>query len=158
MSQHEHPDLRIRWAGTNLATLITLYPSHGAKAVADKTGQSIDQVRSAVAYYGLRRVDDDGKPLRGAPDQVELFGLTKRELQVLRSVATGCGAKAAAKDLSMSVNNLNQHLGAIYRKLGVETMVAATLKAERAGMLDGVIPTTVDRWVTGCQGQCHEQN
>lgn len=141
---HDHPDQRMRWYGGRLNTLIEVYPRGGPVAVSATLGDAPEDVAWAAKFFGIE--DTSKTPLN-------VFGLTEREHRVLRACATGCAAKEAAKTLGLSVNTVNQHIGSIYRKMAVHTMVAATLKAERAGLLGGVTPVTVQRWVTAAQGQ-----
>ncbi|MFN8514526.1 MAG: LuxR C-terminal-related transcriptional regulator [Chloroflexia bacterium] len=54
------------------------------------------------------------------------FGLTARELDVLRLLAEGLTDPQIAERLFLSRNTINTHLRAIYGKLGVNTRAAAT--------------------------------
>ena len=54
------------------------------------------------------------------------FGLTARELQVLRLVAAGKSNRAIAADLVISDHTARRHLQNIFRKLGVSSRAAAT--------------------------------
>jgi ATP/maltotriose-dependent transcriptional regulator MalT len=56
-------------------------------------------------------------------------GLTGRELQVLRLVASGKTNKAIARDLSLSEKTVDRHVSNIFNKLGVPTRAAATAYA-----------------------------
>lgn len=136
---HNHPDQRMRWYGDRLVTLTEVYPRGGPVAVSAQLGDSPEDVAWAARYFGIE--DTKKHP-------ANVYGLTEKEQRVLRACAAGCPAKDAAKALGLSVNTVNQHISVIYRKMGVHTMVAATLKAERAGLLGGVVPVTVQRWVT----------
>jgi ATP/maltotriose-dependent transcriptional regulator MalT len=53
-------------------------------------------------------------------------GLTSRELQVLRLLATGLTNKAMARELSLSEKTIDRHVSNIFAKLGVATRAAAT--------------------------------
>jgi ATP/maltotriose-dependent transcriptional regulator MalT len=53
-------------------------------------------------------------------------GLTSRELQVLRLLATGMTNKAMARELSLSEKTIDRHVSNIFAKLGVATRAAAT--------------------------------
>ena len=60
-------------------------------------------------------------------------GLTDREIEVLRLLATGASRREMARALSVSEHTVRHHLSHIYDKIGVRTRVAATLFAiERA--------------------------
>ena len=53
-------------------------------------------------------------------------GLTARELQVLRLLATGKTNKAIARELSLSEKTIDRHVSNIFGKIGVATRAAAT--------------------------------
>ena len=57
------------------------------------------------------------------------FGLTARELDVLRLVATGLTDVQVADHLVLSPRTINSHLHSIYGKLGVSSRSAATRHA-----------------------------
>ena len=54
-------------------------------------------------------------------------GLTRREWEILASVANGARNKDIANRLSISENTVKTHLLTIYRKIGVDCRLAATL-------------------------------
>ncbi len=62
-------------------------------------------------------------------------GLTKRELEVLVSVATGSSNRDAAAVLFISEATVRRHLANIYRKLGVGSRTAAAAWAHEHGLL-----------------------
>jgi len=53
-------------------------------------------------------------------------GLSTREVEVLRLVASGMTSAQVAKELFISPNTVNRHLHSIYGKLGVSSRAAAT--------------------------------
>jgi DNA-binding CsgD family transcriptional regulator len=53
-------------------------------------------------------------------------GLTERELQVLRLVATGKTNKAIARELSLSEKTIDRHVSNIFTKIDVPSRAAAT--------------------------------
>ncbi|MEV4180457.1 helix-turn-helix transcriptional regulator [Streptosporangium canum] len=61
--------------------------------------------------------------------------LTPREEQVLELVAAGLTRQVAARRLRISIRTLDKHLEAVYRKLGVNSHIQATLwlHASRTG-------------------------
>lgn len=73
----------------------------------------------------LARVD----VLLGQATAVDDPGLTPRQLQVLRLVATGATNKAIAAELSISDRTVDRHMTNIFNKLGVSTRAAATAYA-----------------------------
>jgi DNA-binding NarL/FixJ family response regulator len=56
----------------------------------------------------------------------ELESLTRRELDVLRLLASGLRDREIAARLFLSVRTVNSHLRSIYSKLGVPSRSAAT--------------------------------
>ena len=56
-------------------------------------------------------------------------GLSPRELEVLRLVATGATNKAIAAQLVLSERTVDRHVSNIFTKLGVSTRAAATAYA-----------------------------
>jgi DNA-binding NarL/FixJ family response regulator len=65
-----------------------------------------------------------------------LSGLTTRELEVLRLLATGSGNEAIAKTLGISPTTLRNHISNIYRKLRINDRVQAVIVAVREGLVD----------------------
>jgi DNA-binding NarL/FixJ family response regulator len=55
------------------------------------------------------------------------FGLTHRELDVATLVALGWPNKQIARQLVLQHGSVKSHLGAIFRKLGVDNRTAAAL-------------------------------
>jgi DNA-binding CsgD family transcriptional regulator len=64
------------------------------------------------------------------------FGLTGRELAVLRLVAAGHSNTQIGTELFISRATVSVHVTSILRKLGVTNRVQAAALAERAGLLD----------------------
>jgi DNA-binding CsgD family transcriptional regulator len=62
-------------------------------------------------------------------------GLTDREIDVLRVLATGASRQEMAKRLCVSEHTVRHHLEHIYAKIDVKTRVAATLFAIEHGLL-----------------------
>ena len=64
------------------------------------------------------------------------FGLTAREVEVLRLVAQGLSDIQIAEQLFVSRHTVNSHLKAIYGKLGVASRRAAIERAVETGLLE----------------------
>jgi DNA-binding NarL/FixJ family response regulator len=62
------------------------------------------------------------------------FGLTTRELEVLRLLCDGLRNAEIAERLSRSVRTVDHHLAAVFAKLGVDSRLAAIQAAQRAGL------------------------
>ncbi len=67
-------------------------------------------------------------------------GLTARETDVLRLLATGHSNKAMARTLAISPKTVGNHVQHIYEKLGVTNRAAAALHAMRHGVIDSHAP------------------
>ncbi len=61
--------------------------------------------------------------------------LTKREIEVLSSLATGQSSKVVAHELGLSVRTIDMHRGRIMRKLQVSNISSALLVAREAGLV-----------------------
>jgi DNA-binding CsgD family transcriptional regulator len=95
----------------------------------DGGGLELDAARAVFEQLGaapdLARID---ALTRGAPSG-RPHGLTPRELQVLRLVATGKTNKAIAAGLSVSEKTVDRHVSNILTKLDVPSRAAATAYA-----------------------------
>ncbi len=68
-------------------------------------------------------------------------GLTERELQVIRLLASGLQTKQVAHALDISAKTADRHIQNMYRKIGVSTRAAATLYASEHGLVQwGELP------------------
>jgi DNA-binding CsgD family transcriptional regulator len=70
-----------------------------------------------------------------APQPAAPYGLTERELMVLRLLAAGRTNAQIGAELFMSPKTASVHVTSILRKLGVTSRVQAAALAERAGLL-----------------------
>jgi DNA-binding CsgD family transcriptional regulator len=65
-----------------------------------------------------------------------LAGLTPRELEVLRLIASGLTAKEVARRLDIAPKTADNHIQSLYAKIGVATRAAAALYAVEQGMVN----------------------
>lgn len=79
---------------------------------------------------------------RLAARTLEPAGLTRRERQVLRLVASGATNRAIAEDLYISVRTVDMHVRNVLEKLDCSSRSAATRRAVELGLLDQ--PGTVE--------------
>jgi DNA-binding NarL/FixJ family response regulator len=96
-------------------------PDEVAQAVRDVVGGG-----SAMTPQIARRVIDMFAQLH-APQHD--YGLTDRELDVLRELARGKSKKRIAGDLHLSVHTVDTHLRSVYQKMHVSTATQAVGKA-----------------------------
>jgi DNA-binding NarL/FixJ family response regulator len=69
------------------------------------------------------------------PSSGDEHGLTRRELEVLRLVASGRTNKAIAERLSISERTVERHVSNIFHKLQVSSRTAATAHAYEHGLV-----------------------
>jgi DNA-binding CsgD family transcriptional regulator len=90
-----------------------------AREVFERLGARPDLVAVEAIGVSLDRGHKESTP---AVD----FGLTARELQVLRLIASGKTNKAVARELSLSDKTIDRHVSNIFAKAGVSSRAAAT--------------------------------
>jgi len=100
----------------------------GAREVFERLGAQPDLALVAAIDAGLNGT-------RKAPALDEHHGLTERELQVLRLIASGKTNKAIARELSLSDKTVDRHVSNICDKLGVSSRAAATAYAYQHRLL-----------------------
>jgi DNA-binding NarL/FixJ family response regulator len=98
-----------------------------------ETGAVIAELsRSAVAQDALIA---ERRPRESQLDRVSSREMTRRELEVLRLLTEGQSDAQIARRLVISVRTVNNHVAAIYGKLGVSSRAAATRVALDRHML-----------------------
>jgi DNA-binding CsgD family transcriptional regulator len=97
----------------------------------DTATMELNAARQALEHLGavadLKRLAE----LSRAPGPNPPGGLTGREVQVLRLIATGKTNRAIARDLSLSEKTVARHVSNIFTKLGLSSRAAATAYAYR---------------------------
>jgi DNA-binding NarL/FixJ family response regulator len=81
-------------------------------------------------------LDTATEPVQDKPATAHAFGLTDRELDVLRLLGQGKTNPEIAAALFISPSTAGVHVTHILRKLDATTRVQAATIAERAGLLD----------------------
>jgi ATP/maltotriose-dependent transcriptional regulator MalT len=103
---------------------------------AEAAASEFDSARSIFAQLGalpdVQRVNELSSPST-APLS---FGLTARELEVLRLLVTGRTNGAIAEDLVLSAKTVDRHVSNIFDKLGVSSRTAATAFAYEHHLVD----------------------
>ena len=98
------------------------------RALGDEESAALELAAAREAFEELgaasdiARIDSPTSVASPADD----FGLTPRELQVLRLVATGKSNKVIAAELCLSEKTIDRHLSNIFSKLDVSSRTAAT--------------------------------
>jgi DNA-binding CsgD family transcriptional regulator/tetratricopeptide (TPR) repeat protein len=93
-----------------------------------------------LARVALAEPTPAGSPAPSPPEAPVPYGLTGRELAVLRLVAAGRTNAQIGAELYISTKTASVHVTNILRKLGVSSRVQAAALAERAGLLDTARP------------------
>jgi predicted ATPase/DNA-binding CsgD family transcriptional regulator len=93
---------------------------------------SLDQVIPPV-----QDPEKSGESEKNSPSGLDSpgTGLTKRELEVLKLLALGLSDARIAEELVISPRTVNAHITSIYRKLGINSRVAATHFAIAQGLV-----------------------
>ena len=112
-------------------------------ALEDDRAEALDYVaraRATLATSGqlpvLELVTETERVLRGGGRGARPDGLTKRELEVLRAVASGHSNKEIALELVLSVHTVERHVANVYRKIGARNRAEAAAYAARLGLED----------------------
>jgi DNA-binding NarL/FixJ family response regulator len=107
-----------------------------AAAAADGHAPLLAEIH-AVARRARIDLDVPAQPVpRDGPAATHPFGLTDRELDVLRLLAEGKTNVEIATALFISPRTVGVHVSSILRKLDATTRVQAATIAERAGLLE----------------------
>jgi DNA-binding CsgD family transcriptional regulator len=128
---------------------LTLLALAELRAASGETGEAtrlLDDVRRICAPLGaaptLARVDALGARLASTPQTKTIpFGLTQRELDVLRLLVAGRSNPEIAEALFISRDTARTHVANIFRKLDVGTRAEAVDRAHRHGLLSPSPPS-----------------
>ena len=103
------------------------------EALAQGRAMSIER----AVEYALSDEDTSAPvpPPTPAPTPGHPVGLTPREVEVLKLVATGMTNAEVAKELFLSPRTVQRHLNSVYHKIGVGSRTAATRFALENGLL-----------------------
>lgn len=83
-----------------------------------------------------RMIPEALRRLSARPEGVSAVRLTTRESQVLHLLARGAARKQMASQLGITVNSIDTHMKAIYRKLEVSSQAEAINVALRTGLVE----------------------
>jgi DNA-binding NarL/FixJ family response regulator len=115
--------------------------SNGAKGYLLKSG-SITQLKETidvVANGGLWFTDEAPPEQSGSPffidDFMKKYNLTRREVEIIKMVASGQTTKSIADRLFISEFTVNAHRRNISRKLGIHTPVGLLNFAKEQGLI-----------------------
>jgi DNA-binding NarL/FixJ family response regulator len=112
----------------------------GASIYVVKRAQPADVAMAVRQVYDrslyVREAQSPGQPPSARIATRQEFGLTKRELEILRMTADGLSNSLIAKQLWVTEQTVKFHLSNIYSKLGVSNRTAASRVAQLNGLLE----------------------
>jgi two-component system nitrate/nitrite response regulator NarL len=100
-------------------------------------------IRSVIAghyWIAADHVSDAAASLRALEVQRrrrKAFGLTRRELEIVRAVVAGCTNDEIAQRFAITENTVKSHLTHVFNKLGASNRVELALFAAHHRLLDG---------------------
>ena len=102
--------------------------------------KSIESVMDGSYWVGRECVSDvpaSVRKLETTRRQTKAFGLTRRELEILRSVLSGETNRQIARGFSISENTVKRHLSHIFDKVGASNRVELARFASHHRLLEG---------------------
>jgi DNA-binding NarL/FixJ family response regulator len=112
-----------------IAARIRVLIAAALQALGDEDGAALERDAARAVFEELQAVPDLARleaPAAGQAAADPRFGLTARELEVLRLIARGRTNAAIARELFVSVKTVDRHVSNIFDKLDVPTRAAAT--------------------------------
>ena len=116
-----------------LAARVRVVIAAALAALGDRDGAALERDAAAAVFRELSAAPDLARISNGARARTT-FGLTPRELEVLRLIATGRTNRAIAQELFLSEKTVDRHVSNLFAKLDVPTRAAATAFAFRHGL------------------------
>jgi DNA-binding CsgD family transcriptional regulator/tetratricopeptide (TPR) repeat protein len=109
----------------------------GCRALGDEEAAAMEIEAARAEFVRLGAAPDVARlaSLAGTPAAPETHGLTPRELEVLRLLATGRTNHAIAEDLVLAEKTVHRHVSNIFAKLGVSSRAGATAYAYQHRMV-----------------------
>jgi DNA-binding NarL/FixJ family response regulator len=101
----------------------------------DTAALELEATRRVFVRLGARNDLARIEMLTGTRPGPATHGLTARELEVLRLLATGRTNRAIAEELVLAVKTVDRHASSIFSKLGVSSRAAATAYAYQHGLV-----------------------
>jgi DNA-binding NarL/FixJ family response regulator len=108
---------------------------------ADLLFQCIDSVMAGYQWVGHERASNITASIRrfiAARRQTQMFGLTRREQDIVRAVIDGDTNKEIGRRFSISENTVKRHLMHIFNKVGASSRIELALFAGHHRLLDDV--------------------
>jgi DNA-binding CsgD family transcriptional regulator len=112
--------------------------ARACEALGDGEGAALERAAAHATFSELgAALDLESVAPHAEAKRARAHGLTERELEVLRLVATGGTNKAIAHELGLSEKTIDRHVSNIFGKLGVASRAAATAYAYEHGLIVG---------------------
>jgi DNA-binding NarL/FixJ family response regulator len=134
----DHPEVKV--VMLSISTSPDEIEAALARGASGYIAKSIDAADLAAALRAVSEAEGPGAVLPESADRAELltsFGLTERELTIVRAVARGLTNRAIANELWVTEQTVKFHLTNAYRKLGVSNRTEAALLANELGLAGG---------------------
>ena len=106
------------------------------REVGDVEGAELALRSSLAVFERLGAVSEAARTARLLGAQPSIAGLTAREVEVLRLVASGKSNREIASELCLSAKTVARHLSNIFCKIGVSSRSAATAYAYEHALID----------------------
>src|SRR5690606_36329104 len=115
------------------AARVRVLIGRGCRMLGDEESARLElaSARRVFQQLGARPEVDRVDALAASPAARLTHGLTERELEVLRLVATGLTNREVARQLVLADRTIDRHVSNIFTKLGVSSRAAATAFAHR---------------------------
>jgi len=123
-------DLSLPYETARAHTLL----GEASRAAGDEERARLELVAARTAFEELDAKRDERRVTALLDNTAPAGGLSGRETEVLRLVATGKTNKQIAAELSLSEHTISRHLQNIFAKLGVSSRAAATAFAFDHGL------------------------
>lgn len=130
MSKH-----KTLWSDEEVAYLKANYGRVIVTEIAVDLNRSATSIRTKAHHLNLSRTQNVEQRWSR---EVNPFGLSDREIDIIRSMAEGRSAAAVGAHLNLAESSVDSHMKSIRRRMGVYSSVRMVLRAERAGLLKGI--------------------
>ncbi len=98
----------------------------GGETSSQLTSRGAEMDLSAAAGYARDQIELARRELAPEADRARPWGLTRREVQVLRAIADGATTREISEQLFISSKTADHHIQHIYTKIGVSNRATAT--------------------------------
>ncbi|MGH2830561.1 MAG: LuxR C-terminal-related transcriptional regulator [Actinomycetota bacterium] len=115
------------------AARVRMLIAEACAALGDDDGEQLERDAARATFEQLGAASDPASPSRTPSSPA--IGLTARELEVVRLLATGATNRAIARKLRISEKTVATHVGHMFTKLGVESRAALTAYAYEHGLV-----------------------